>query len=77
MADQWVVFKAWTAPDGQAADSRHTRWVQAWCLLRDGPGFDDIFYMESDGVTPAVLPDADPLPVLDDLLFAVRRPSSS
>jgi hypothetical protein len=76
MAEQWVVFKARATPDGQAADSRRTKWVQAWCLLGAGPGFDDIRYVELDGFTPAILDDADPAPVLEQHLFTARRPPS-
>lgn len=79
MADQWVVFKARHTPAGEAADSRRTKWMQAWCLLGTGPGFDDIFYMELDGVTPVSglgLDEADPIPVLEQHLFTVRRPPS-
>lgn len=39
----------------ETRDRGHIVW--AWCLLADGPGFDEVFFTETDGMTPADAPD--------------------
>jgi hypothetical protein len=56
---------SWVVMEARAGGSRS---VWCWGLVRSGPGFDDVFFTEADGVTPA---DIDSPPQLLATLFVV------